>query len=79
MVKYPAMPLLPNNKQEWLNTVLFPLKAYTVIAPTLFEISVRLPRPRHSGATDIPLVPLPLLAGLIFPHHPKIHFPPIGS
>jgi hypothetical protein len=26
----------------------------------------------------IPLVPLPLLAGLLFPHHPKIHFPPIG-
>jgi len=27
----------------------------------------------------IPLVPLPLLAGLLFPHHPKIHFPPIGQ
>ena len=53
MVKYPAMHLLPKNKQEWLNTVLFPLKAYTVIAPTLFVISVRLPRPRHSGATDM--------------------------
>jgi hypothetical protein len=26
----------------------------------------------------IPLVPLPLLAGLLFPHHPKLHFPPIG-
>jgi hypothetical protein len=26
----------------------------------------------------IPLVPLPLLAGLLFPHHPKIHFPPIA-
>lgn len=25
----------------------------------------------------IPLVPLPLLAGLLYPHHPKIHFPPI--
>ena len=25
----------------------------------------------------IPLVPLPLLAGLVFPHHPKLHFPPI--
>ena len=24
------------------------------------------------------IVPLPLLAGLICPHHPKIHFPPIG-
>ena len=26
----------------------------------------------------LPLVPLPLLAGLLFPHHPRIHFPPIG-
>ncbi len=26
----------------------------------------------------IPIVPLPLLAGLLFPHHPKVHFPPIG-
>jgi hypothetical protein len=27
----------------------------------------------------MPIVPLPLLAGLLFPHHPKIHFPPIGQ
>ena len=27
----------------------------------------------------IPIVPLPLIAGLLFPHHPKIHFPPIVS
>ncbi len=26
----------------------------------------------------IPIVPLPLLAGLFFPHHPKIHFPPLA-
>jgi hypothetical protein len=26
----------------------------------------------------IPIVPLPLLASLLFPHHPKIHFPPIA-
>ncbi len=25
------------------------------------------------------LVPLPLVAGLLFPGHPKIHFPPIGQ
>lgn len=25
------------------------------------------------------LVPLPLLAGLLYPHHPKIHFPPIPN
>jgi hypothetical protein len=24
----------------------------------------------------IPLIPLPLIAGIFFPHHPKIHFPP---
>jgi hypothetical protein len=27
----------------------------------------------------IPLVPLPLISGLLSPHHPKIHFPPIGG
>jgi hypothetical protein len=26
----------------------------------------------------LPLVPLPLLANLLFPHHPKLHFPVIG-
>jgi hypothetical protein len=26
----------------------------------------------------IPLVPLPLLAGLLFPNHPHLHFPPIA-
>jgi len=26
----------------------------------------------------IPLVPLPLIAALFYPNHPKIHFPPIG-
>jgi hypothetical protein len=25
----------------------------------------------------IPIVPLPLIAGLLAPHHPRIHFPPI--
>jgi hypothetical protein len=25
------------------------------------------------------LVPLPLIAGLLFPGHPKIHFPPISQ
>jgi len=27
----------------------------------------------------ITLVPLPLIAGLLYPHHPRIHFPPIGN
>jgi hypothetical protein len=26
----------------------------------------------------IPLVPLPLIAGLLYPHHPRMHFPPIA-
>jgi hypothetical protein len=27
----------------------------------------------------LPLVPLPLIAAWLAPHHPKIHFPPIGA
>ena len=27
----------------------------------------------------IPLVPLPLIANWIYPHHPRIHFPPING
>jgi hypothetical protein len=27
----------------------------------------------------IPLVPLPLIAGWLYPHHPRIHFPPITN
>ena len=27
----------------------------------------------------IPLVPLPLVAGLLYPHHPSLHFPPIAG
>lgn len=26
----------------------------------------------------LPVVPLPLLANFLLPHHPKLHFPPIG-
>ena len=36
---------------------------FAVLAPLLF----------------IAIVPLPLAAGLLFPHHPKVHFPPIGQ
>jgi hypothetical protein len=46
------MHIFPNSKQEWLGAVRFPFKAYTVIAPLLFLISVQLPRLRHSGPTD---------------------------
>lgn len=27
----------------------------------------------------LPIVPLPLIAGLLYPNHPKIHFPPIAQ
>lgn len=33
--------------------MLLPFKAYTVIGPLLFFISASLPRPRHTGATDV--------------------------
>jgi len=45
------MHIFPHNKQEWLGALLFPFKAYTVIAPVLFLISDRLPHYPHSGAT----------------------------
>lgn len=48
-----AMHLFPQNKQEWLGFVLLPFKAYTVIAPFLVVVSASLPRPRHSGPTDV--------------------------
>jgi hypothetical protein len=47
------MHILPQNDDEWLGFMVFPFKAYTVIAPLLFLVSAQLPRPRHSGATDV--------------------------
>ena len=41
--------------------MLLPFKAYTVIAPLLFFVSVGFPRPPHSGATDAEML---LLVGL---------------
>ena len=46
------MHICPHSKQDWLRFVAFPFKAYVVIAPMLFLISVQFPRPRHSGPTD---------------------------
>ena len=46
------MKIIPQSRQEWLGFVLLPFKAYTVIAPLLFSISVSLPRPRHTPATS---------------------------
>ena len=47
------MHLLPQNKDEWLGLMVFPFKAYTVVAPLLFLVSAQLARPRHTGATDV--------------------------
>jgi hypothetical protein len=32
------MHIFPRNRQEWLAALLFPFKAYTVIAPLMYEI-----------------------------------------
>ena len=46
------MQIIPHSKQGWLRFAVLPFKAYVLIAPILFLISIRLPHPRHSGATD---------------------------
>jgi hypothetical protein len=56
------MHIFPHNKQEWLSTILFPFKAFTVIAPFLFQISVDLHPYRRFPATDFEA----LLASLLF-------------
>ena len=48
-----AMQIFPKNKEGWLEVVLLPFKAFTVIAPVLFVISSSFPRSRHVGATDV--------------------------
>ena len=69
------MNIFPHSKQDWLRFVVFPFKAYVIIAPVLLLVSSELPRPRHSGATDaevflvlglIPCSQILLLAALIF-------------
>ena len=47
-----ALHICPRSKQDWLRFLAFPFKAYAIIAPVLFLISVEFPRPRHSGPTD---------------------------
>jgi hypothetical protein len=46
------MQIHPQSKRDWLRLVVLPFKAYVVIAPLLFLISIQLPRPRRSGPTD---------------------------
>jgi hypothetical protein len=39
------MHIVPQTKQDWLRLMVLPFKAYVVIAPLLFFISVCFPRP----------------------------------
>lgn len=45
------MLLFPHTKHEWLRVVLFPFKAFTVIAPVTFFVSVSLHPTRRFPAT----------------------------
>ena len=45
------MQLVPHTKHEWLRVVLFPFKAFTVIAPVMFFVSVSLHPTRRFPAT----------------------------
>ena len=46
------MHIVPHNKEEWLRALLFPFKAYTVIAPVMFFASVSLHPYRRFGPTQ---------------------------
>ena len=46
------MQIIPQSKLDWLRFIVFPFKAYAVIAPLLLFISIQAPRPRHMGPTD---------------------------
>jgi hypothetical protein len=56
------MQIFPHTKHEWLRAVLFPFKAYVLIAPILFRISVSLHPYRRFPPTDFE----GLLVGLLF-------------
>jgi hypothetical protein len=68
------MQVIPHSKQDWLRFVVFPFKAYVVIAPLLFFISTRIPHPRHQPTSAdvffvVSLVPCSLIllaAALVF-------------
>ena len=45
------MQLFPHTKQEWLRVLLFPFKAFTVIAPVMFFVSVSLQPTRRISPT----------------------------
>jgi len=46
------MRVLPRNKQEWIDLILFPFKAYVVVAYVWLQICARLQGPRHYGGTE---------------------------
>jgi hypothetical protein len=77
------MQIIPHSKQDWLRLLVFPFKAYVIIAPLLFLISIQFPRPRISGATNsevfylVSLLPcslILLLSGLISSFAGRKHF-----
>jgi hypothetical protein len=55
------MQILPKNEHEWLRFVLFPFKAFTVIAPFMFFVSVSLHPSRRFGPTDAEILFVMLL------------------
>ena len=46
------MQIFPHTKHEWLKAILLPFKAFVVIAPILYQISVALHPYRRFPATD---------------------------
>lgn len=56
------MQILPYTKHQWLKAALFPFKAFVVIAPIIFQISVSLHPYHRFPATDFEA----LLDGLLF-------------
>ena len=46
------MRVLPKTGEDWIRLLLLPFKAYPIIATLCLMISVSLPHPRHSGATE---------------------------
>jgi hypothetical protein len=56
------MQIFPHTKHEWLRAVLFPFKAFVVIAPILFQISVALHPYQRFPETSFEV----LLTGLMF-------------
>ncbi|HVV71375.1 MAG TPA: hypothetical protein VHI52_07735 [Verrucomicrobiae bacterium] len=76
---------LPNPLEFGLWIFVYGLMVYLPAYCVPSDRQARVPRWWHYPLATlvpfvfVPLVPLPLLAGLLYPHHPKIHFPPING